>query len=58
MIKMQDKHNSVLGYLYVNKDSYDALDFGVQKPEALFLHLIHMWSSCLSYCLSEHSKLD
>ena len=56
---MQDKYNSVLGYLYVNKDSYEALDVGVQKPEALFLHWIHTGSSpCLSYCLSEHSKLD
>ena len=59
MIKMQDKYNSVLGYLYVNKDSYEALDVGVQKPEALFLHWIHTGSSpCLLYCLSEHSKLD
>ena len=31
----------MLGYLYVNKDSYEALDVGVQKPEVLFLHLLH-----------------
>ena len=36
MIKMQDKHNSVLGYLYVNKDSYDALDLEYRNLKHYF----------------------